>query len=108
MSKLIMSMSFLILCYTFFMFGQKIKELRLEKKISQIKLSKILECHQSMITRWEKGECEPTETIIRRAALYFNVSADYLLGLEDDTGAKYVNSFNNARIDAHDHGTIKF
>ena len=52
-----------------------------------------------MVARWEKGECEPTESIIKRAAIFFGVSADYLIGLEDETGAKiqpkYNNSFNN-------------
>lgn len=37
-----------------------------------------------MITRWEREECEPTESVIKRAAVFFNVSSDYLLGLEDD------------------------
>ena len=79
------------------MFGIKLKELRLEKNLTQKQLATILDCNQSMITRWEKEECEPTETVIKKTAVYFDVSADYLLGLEDETGAKtYINnSFNN-------------
>ncbi len=79
------------------MFNEKLKELRKEKGLTQKKLALMLDCDQSMITRWEKGECEPTESAIRRTAIFFDVSADYLLGLEDETGAKtYVNnSFNN-------------
>lgn len=97
MRILILSMSLRIFCYNFFMFGIKLKELRLEKHLTQKQLSNILECNQSMITRWEKEECEPTETIIKKVAVYFDVSADYLLGLEDETGEKtYINnSFNN-------------
>ncbi|MDE6362455.1 MAG: helix-turn-helix domain-containing protein, partial [Clostridia bacterium] len=41
-------------------------------------------CDQSMIVRWEKGECEPTATAIKKIAMAFNVSADYLLGLDDE------------------------
>ncbi len=77
------------------MFGQKLKELRLEKKLTQKQLAKVLECNQSMISQWELEMCEPTESNIRRTALYFDVSADYLLGLEDEGGGKYSNSFNN-------------
>lgn len=79
------------------MFGRRIRELRTEKNITQKNLAVILECNQSMITRWEREECEPTESVIKRAAVFFNVSADYLLGLEDDFGNKtYINnSFNN-------------
>jgi len=70
------------------MFGKKLKELRQEKGYTQKQTAYFLQCHQSMIARWEKGECEPTETIIRRTALLFNVSTDYLLGVEDEGGTK--------------------
>lgn len=83
MSILILSMSLLIFLYNFFMFGVRLKELRLERNLTQKQLSIILQCNQSMITRWEKEECEPTESVIRRAALYFDVSTDFLLGLKD-------------------------
>lgn len=65
------------------MFGSRLKELRLEKQLTQKELAKILLCDQSMITRWEHEECEPTESVIRRTALYFSVSADFLIGLKD-------------------------
>ena len=81
------------------MYGIRLKELRTEKGLSQRQLSVFLECTQSMITRWEKCECEPTESVIRRTAILFDVSSDYLIGLEDETGTKInknvVNSFNN-------------
>lgn len=83
MSILILSMSLLIFLYNFFMFGSRLKELRLEKQLTQKELAKILLCDQSMITRWEHEECEPTESVIRRTALYFSVSADFLIGLKD-------------------------
>ena len=70
------------------MFGVRLKELRKEKGITQKELAEVIDCHQSMITRWEKEECEPSESVIRKTAVYFNVSSDYLLGLEDETGAK--------------------
>ena len=41
-------------------------------------------------------------------AIFFNVTADFLIGLEDETGAKYINSFNGAQINAQDHSNIKF
>ena len=65
------------------MFGSRLKELRLEHKLTQKELAKILLCNQSMITRWEKEECEPTESVIRRTAVYFDVSADFLIGLKE-------------------------
>lgn len=65
------------------MFGIKLKELRIEKGLTQEQLAKELGYNQSMISFWEKGINEPTETAIRKTAQFFGVSSDYLLGLED-------------------------
>ena len=65
-------------------FGQKLKELRKEKGLSQKALAEQLGCNQSMICFWERGINEPTENAIRKTALFFEVSADYLLGLTDE------------------------
>lgn len=89
------------------MFGNRLKELRIEHNKTQKELAILLECHQSMITRWEKGQCEPTESVIRRTAILFNVTADYLIGLEDYSGTKYVNSFNNSFNGNNSNITIK-
>lgn len=64
------------------MYGKILKELRKENNLTQKEVAAILRCNQSMIARYEKEECEPTETIIRETAKYFNVTTDYLLGLE--------------------------
>lgn len=63
--------------------GKKIYELRREKRLSQAQLSFKIGCSQSMIARWEKGECEPTATNIVKLAAAFDCSADYLLGISD-------------------------
>ena len=65
------------------MFGERLKELRKENNITQQQLSDSLGCSQSMIARWESGECEPTESVIKKVAEYFSVSADYLLGISE-------------------------
>lgn len=57
--------------------------MRIEKEITQVKLAAAIGVTQSIITRWEKDECEPTASVIAQIATYFGVSADYLLGLED-------------------------
>ena len=65
-------------------FSDRLKELRKEKGLSQKALAEQLGYNQSMICFWEKGVNEPTESAIRKAALFFEVSADYLLGLCDE------------------------
>lgn len=94
-------MSLRILLYNFFMFGKKLKELRLEKALTQVQLANILDCNQSMITRWETEECEPTENVIKKTAIYFGVSADFLLGLEDDSGSKIYNNYGTHNGDVN-------
>ena len=42
----------------------RIKELRLEKGFTQKQLAEKVGCSASMVTRWEKEECEPTATAI--------------------------------------------
>ena len=64
-------------------FGEILKNLRLEKKIKQEELAKILGCSQSMLTRWENGECEPTAPYIIAIAEYFSVSTNYILGIKE-------------------------
>lgn len=64
-------------------FAKRLKELRIEKGVSQVRLAKFINVSQSMITRWESDECEPTASNIAAIANFFEVSADYLLGRED-------------------------
>ena len=77
--------------------AKRIKELRTEKKLSLDKLGKIIGVSDTAIMKWEQNKSEPTAINILQMATYFNVTADYLLGLEDESGAKtYINnSFNN-------------
>lgn len=63
--------------------GKRIKELRLERKISLLTLSKAIKVDKHAIIYWEQEINEPKATYIVRLAQYFGVSADYLLGLED-------------------------
>ncbi|MBQ6727736.1 MAG: helix-turn-helix transcriptional regulator [Clostridia bacterium] len=64
-------------------FGKTLKILRTERNIKQGELAKILGCSQSMLTRWENGECEPTAPYVIAVSEYFSVSADFLLGINE-------------------------
>ena len=87
-------------------FTIRLNKLLKENKITMYKLAKDFKCSKATITNWCYGYNEPKATEITRLALYFNVTTDYLLGLEDDTGKKISisNSFNNSKI----NGGIKF
>lgn len=64
--------------------GERLKMLRAEKNIGQNALAKQLELSNASISYWETGKQEPTAQAIFKLAKYFNVSADYILGLKDD------------------------
>ncbi len=65
------------------MFAEKIKELRLDKKLKQCDLAKALSVDQRTISNWENSRNEPDFKTLVKIANYFDVSTDYLLGLED-------------------------
>jgi len=64
-------------------FQERLKELRLENELSAKELGKILGVRDTTILRWEKGIIIPSIEHLYNIAKYFNVSADYLIGLED-------------------------
>jgi transcriptional regulator with XRE-family HTH domain len=64
-------------------FGERLKELRLEKKLTTVPLGEALGVSDAIISRWETGLSIPLADKIYVIAKYFKVSADYLIGLED-------------------------
>ena len=69
-------------------FEIRLKELRLERGLTQKALAQALATTDDSIYSWEKGRSRPSIEAIRRICAFFEVSSDYLLGLEDDGGAK--------------------
>ena len=65
------------------MFSARIKELRLEKQLSQADLAKAMSVNQRTISNWEKSVRQPDFETLAKLAEFFQVSTDYLLGLED-------------------------
>lgn len=67
---------------------KRIKELRISKGESQIKVSTILGIEQSYYSKLELGKHEVSVKDLIRIAEYFNVSVDYIL---ERTNKKEVN-----------------
>jgi transcriptional regulator with XRE-family HTH domain len=63
--------------------GERIKELRSEMKITQTVLAQALGVTQDSISLWEKGKRIPDTQYIIGLCRFFEVSADFLLGLTD-------------------------
>jgi transcriptional regulator with XRE-family HTH domain len=63
--------------------GKIIKELRKDSNLSQTGLANIIGTTQDTISLWELGKSLPDINMLIKLAKYFNVSTDYLLGLEE-------------------------
>ena len=64
-------------------FKTRLKELRIEKEVSQSDVAKIVNMTKMAISHWEKGNSEPSIEQLKILAQYFDVSVDYLTGYID-------------------------
>ncbi len=69
-------------------FAKIAKSLREETGLSQQKLADKLGISSSGIAHLELSESEPKSSTLIAYSKYFDVSTDYLLGLEDDFGTR--------------------
>lgn len=68
--------------------GNLLKDLRLERGFTQQYVADTIGISRSVLSQYENNQVDPTSFVIAKFAKFFEVSADYLLGLEDDFGAK--------------------
>jgi len=66
------------------MIGERLKQLRKEKGITQQKLAEILGVRKAAVSLYETGKNDPADPIKITLARYFNISLDYLIGVIDD------------------------
>lgn len=64
-------------------FGERLKELRNEKNLTQQQLAKELNVSGNTIHSWETDKQEPSMTALLKLSNIFNVSLDYLFGKSD-------------------------
>ena len=64
-------------------FASRLRELRIEKGLSMKQLAKALDTTDAAISNWENCINEPKISYLKKIALFFCVSTDFLLGLED-------------------------
>ena len=64
------------------MLGQRIYELRIARGWNQVQLAEKLSITKQTVSNWENDNIQPSIEMLIRLATLFNVSADYLLGLD--------------------------
>lgn len=64
-------------------FAERLKDLRKEKSLSLKELGKAIGVSDIAISRWENQLRIPNIENLKQLAIFFGVTTDYLLGLED-------------------------
>lgn len=82
-------------------YSNRIKELRMNKSLSQEQLADRLGVTKQAISQLERGVRKPSMTMLEALCDFFNVSADYLLGKEDVT-IRLVDGDGIKKLDATD------
>ena len=62
----------------------RIKELREVRKIKQKEMAEILQVPSNTYNQWENGKRQPDHETLVKIAKYFDVTVDYILGIEED------------------------
>lgn len=66
------------------LFKERLKDLRLERNISQQELGRIVNMSKMAISHWESGHSEPSIAQLIVLSNFFEVSVDYLIGKTDN------------------------
>ena len=64
-------------------FAQRIKELRTEKNMTRKAFAKVMNVSERLVGYWESGQRECDFATLAALAAFFEVSADYLLGITE-------------------------
>ena len=73
-------------------FGVRLRNLRNESNLTQKKIAEMLNVTVSTFSHWECDYQEPSFKDLISIGKFFNVSTDYLLGLEDELGGRVSSS----------------
>ena len=60
-------------------FKDRLKQIRTEKKLSQVKLAELVGVHVTNISRYERGENKPTAQVLTKLGDALGISGDYLM-----------------------------
>lgn len=94
-------------------FKDRLKEIRLNKKLTQKEIANHFNTSPQSYAQWEKGLRKPSAENLQKLADFFNVSTDYLLGKTDipdpdlDTAIDNSVAYDGTPITDHDREIIK-
>ena len=80
------------------LFSERITEALRQSNLTQKQVAEKLNIAESNITNWKKGENLPSVDILYKICILLDESADYLLGIEDESGARVKSKYNIGTI----------
>lgn len=79
-------------------FGERLKALRREKKLTQKQLADNIDLVKSSICAYEQNTKYPSVEVLIKLCQFFGVSSDYLLGLSDKMEFE-ISELNEEQLD---------
>ena len=77
-----------------------IKDIRKQKGLSQKALADLCGVHQTAVSQWEKGRTTPDLDSLKKLAAALGVSAEVLLGVEEQKDENKIPGFSRISADA--------
>ena len=65
------------------MFFKRLYDLRIDNDLTQQQVADYLMCNRQVYARYERGIREIPVSMVIKLAKFYNVSADYILGIEN-------------------------
>ncbi len=67
---------------------KRIRELREDKDLTQTDIAKMLNCSQVAYSHYELGKRDIPTDVLKKLALFYETSTDYILGITNDKSKK--------------------
>lgn len=80
------------------MFSDRLKELRLEKGLTQERFAQELNVSKGAIAMWETGKRTPDIEMLKTISNYFSVSVDELIGNDISSTKKEISSLDDVYL----------
>ena len=76
---------------------ERLRALREDNDLTQKQIADILGTSQTMYARYERGANELPIRHLKTLCLFYNISSDYILGIERDSSRKVGEKHSNAK-----------
>ena len=76
----------------------RLKELRMQKNLSQVKIAEFLGCNQTAVGKYERGQLEPSLETLKKLSNFFECSVGYLIGVENESGNVINQNFTQEEL----------